>query len=325
MPISEELLIMKQKILQFYKYYQKWILVLAKFMGVCIGITWINQAIGSVEWLTRFYSIMGIGAVVMFLPTQFILIALMGVITLHLVKLNLVMGALCGALCFATYIFVIRLYPKESLLILVMAMACQLKIPFVVPMLVALGGSISCLIPILAGTVLVNIWHLSITALQSGALTNDAIQVVEYIINNVLKNIQNDHMMFTTMGVATVVYLTIYVLRKQSIDYAPYIAICVGGVVNVLGFLLAIIFLDIKVNIGFILVITALTIAVGVLVAMIKWPSDYGRAESVQFEDENNYYYVRVVPKVAPASTKTPVEEVYTDREENTETEIEAQ
>jgi hypothetical protein len=46
---------------------------------------------------------------------------------------------------------------------------------------------------------------------------------------------------------------------------------------------------------------------------------DYQRAESVQFEDENNYYYVRVIPKISMTKRKRVVKRIRPPREEEDE------
>lgn len=321
MQINEQLLRVKQKTVQLYRTYERWIIALSKLIGMCLILTWINQTVGSIALLTKFYVVIGIGVLAMMLPSRYMIFLMMAIVTAHLVKLNLIMGGICALICLATYIFVIRLYPKESILIIVMMLAYHFKVELAVPMIIALCGTLSGLIPVVSGIVLVNIGTLGVSALKSGTLTNDPVQVIEYVLTTLSKNIIGNSMFFTSVIVAIVVYFTVYIIKKQAMDYAPYIAICVGGVMNLLGFLCAIIFLEVEVNVGAVLGVTLFGVVVCVLIQYFSWPADYGRAEVVQFEDESNYYYVKVVPKILPASTKGPVEQVYTD----TQNEIEAQ
>jgi hypothetical protein len=55
------------------------------------------------------------------------------------------------------------------------------------------------------------------------------------------------------------------------------------------------------------------TIICGVIAVIIRFFDgilDYQRAESVQFEDDNNYYHVRIIPKVIMTKSQRSVKRI---------------
>lgn len=319
MQIGEDVLRIKQKLLQLYRNYERWIMAVIKFVMIGLGITIINRSVGSIELLTSFYVIMGMAFIGMFMPIQWVVIGLMLIFTAHMMYLNSIIGLISLLGCIGTYVLVIRIAPKYSVLIILMMAFCSIGGSCILPMIVALFFGLESILSLLAGIVLFNVWGVLIGSLQSGILTTQLTEFLTYIMDSFIKNIFSNQEMFAMMIIMTIVYLTIYIIKKQSIEYAAYLAIGAGTIMNLLGFLLADLFLNIDVEIFNVIMWTTMSAITCVIAEYIIRPTDYSKTEVVQFEDEDNYYYVKVVPKITLITTKTHIEEIYTSEDNNIE------
>lgn len=320
MRINEGLLRLKQQILQYYKMYERWAIAMIKFLGASYSLNAINQSIGCIESLMSVYMTIGLAVICMILPVQYVLLIIMGVVTLHLMTFNLVVGVACMCVCICTYILFVRLYPKQSILIIVMMIALQFNLQYILPIGAGLFGGLSCIVPITLGVVFMTTAETIGVLMQNGGLSADMIENVSYIINLSVTSIVTNRTMLATIIIFTIVFLSVYIVRRQSIDYAAYIGIVIGSTMNLLGFLAGMLFLGIEVNVLIIIIMTIISAIIVVSMEYVMHAADYSRAETVRFEDEDHYYYVKVVPKIKISMSKTHIEQVYTNRDEEIET-----
>ena len=93
------------------------------------------------------------------------------------------------------------------------------------------------------------------------------------------------------------VIVVVFAISRLSINYAWYIAILAGTIINVAG--LAVMTSGVEgVSIGMVVVGSILG---GLLAAVIQFMGctlDYAHKEYLQFEDDDYYYYVKAVPKI---------------------------
>jgi predicted lipid-binding transport protein (Tim44 family) len=105
------------------------------------------------------------------------------------------------------------------------------------------------------------------------------------------------------------VIIMVYVISRLAIDYAKELAIGLGCAAIIFGHLMASAFGGISVSMGQIILMTVICGALAWLGRFFDPMLDYKRAEYVQFQDDDNYYYVRLIPKIqmtSPAGPPTP-------------------
>jgi hypothetical protein len=98
-----------------------------------------------------------------------------------------------------------------------------------------------------------------------------------------------------------VVIILVYIIRRLSVDYSWIVAVCAGGVMQIVLFLMGNIMLE---DMGIVCSIVSVIVG-GIISLALAWflqfflhSVDYTRTEKVQFEDDDYYYYVKAVPKV---------------------------
>ena len=104
-----------------------------------------------------------------------------------------------------------------------------------------------------------------------------------------------------------VVVMVTALIHQLNFDYAWYVAIGVGSVFTILVFMVCGMLVDVSVPAGSLVLGAILGGVLGVIVQMCKSVIDYSHKESVQFEDDDYYYYVKAVPKKTVAVREVTV------------------
>ncbi len=318
MKSNEALLSMRQNIISEFKKYEYIILPFMKFILIFSAIHMLITATNYTGALSGVIAVMFLALIGTFVSAQWILIGSILLTTLFILPANPIFAILMFILLTILYLAFMRLFPKEGLLTLVTLMAFAINVPLILPIIVALLGGYICIVMMIIGVI---VWFMvpeltaviQTTTLNKSEIVDLATSVSKTDFNALLM----DEKMLSVVVVFFIVFSVVYIIRKQSIDYAPYIAIGVGMVVNILGFGLAILFFDdIGMKMGSIILWTVIGGIVAVVVQFFSVALDYQRSEVVQFEDDDNYYYVKVVPKINVKVKHTTVKHVYTNNKE---------
>lgn len=315
MKSNEALLSMRQNIISEFKKYEYIILPFMKFILIFSAIHMLITATNYTGALSGVIAVMFLALIGTFVSAQWILIGSILLTTLFILPANPIFAILMFILLTILYLAFMRLFPKEGLLTLVTLMAFAINVPLILPIIIALLGGYICIVMMIIGVI---VWFMvpeltaviQTTTLNKSEIVDLATSVSKTDFNALLM----DEKMLSVVVVFFIVFSVVYIIRKQSIDYAPYIAIGVGMVVNILGFGLAILFFDdIGMKMGSIILWTVIGGIVAVVVQFFSVALDYQRSEVVQFEDDDNYYYVKVVPKINVKVKHTTVKHVYTN------------
>jgi hypothetical protein len=118
--------------------------------------------------------------------------------------------------------------------------------------------------------------------------------IMPELFNNVLSN---QDWIFTAF-IFSMVVLAVYGISRINLDFSKDISIGLGALLTILSFLIAHFLADMNVQIGEIVLFVVLSAVIAVIVRFFDVVLDYSKSERVEFEDEENYYYVKVIPKV---------------------------
>ena len=193
-----------------------------------------------------------------------------------------------------------RLAPKESVLILAVVLAYYFKLPYVVPFTVGLYCGFTAIIPVTIG---VCIWNFT-PVINSMMRTSSVSVGMEDILGSVTKSVPiimssfagNQEWVLAAF-IFVMVILVVHIISRLSIDFSREIAILLGAVLNIISFVIAVIVTRASFNILGVIISTLFSAILTLAIAYFDKVLDYQRVERVQFEDDENYYYVKVVPK----------------------------
>jgi hypothetical protein len=225
---------------------------------------------------------------------------------------------------FFLFLFYARMAPKESILIVFVLLAFRFELPYLVPLLVGLYFPVTAIIPVTIG-VFINaqlpvVFRLmapqaTLADLELADLPTVLPDIFSEVWATLLSSLGSAQEWLTGAVVFALVIILVHVASRQAIDYAKEIAIALGCIMTIFGFIVAVLVgNDATTSIGNTVILTIICGIIALIIRFFDSVLDYQRAESVQFEDDNNYYHVRIVPKVVMTRPKRTVKVIRPDR-----------
>ena len=144
------------------------------------------------------------------------------------------------------------------------------------------------------------------TAMLTNPESEEVVSRLSYFVENVL----NNKTMLLTILVFAVTVMIVYTIRRMSVDYAWYLAIGIGAVVNIVLFLAGSLVMGVHIGILPLVLGTLVSLLIAVMVEFFVFSLDYSRTEYTQFEDDEYYYYVKAVPKMSIAIPEKKVKKI---------------
>lgn len=305
-----KLLELREKYKVIYSRYSMYIDAAFKFFIALFGMITINSHIGTMGVLENPLVVIIISLLCAILPKTLGAMILMLVIVGHMYAIALEVAAVILVAFIVMYLLFFRFTPKESIVLVGMPILCMMNIPYVVPVILGLVASPVSAISMAFGTLVYFI--LSFVGSNYNEIikigADDGFKVLELFTEEVLKN----PALYFTIVIFAVVLILVYVLKRLSIDYSWIIAVCAGGVAQVVMFLVGNIAIDMSLMCSTLSAILGGLISVGIcwFLQFFLHSVDYTRAEQVQFEDDEYYYYVKAVPKVKVSAPNVKVKRV---------------
>ena len=302
------LLVWKEHMRAFYAKNSMIIQPVLRFLfGLCTYMS-LNRALGYMAELANPIVVLVMALVSAALPwgvTVFMAGCLM-IAHVYAVSLEMALIALILLLEIATLYYGFK--PGDSVLMILTPMAFVLQIPYAIPLLVGLGGSLFSVIPVSCGVFL---YYLLLYVKQNaGVLTNDStVDLVQKYTQIIQSVVFNQTMMVMAVACALGI-LVVYLIRRLSMDYAWGVAIAAGAVAQLLVIFMGDFLFSVSVPVIPMIFGLAVSCLLAVIYNFFIFSVDYTRTEYVQFEDDDYYYYVKAVPKMTVATPEFKVQKI---------------
>jgi hypothetical protein len=220
---------------------------------------------------------------------------------------------------FCLLFFYARLAPQESFLVLATLAAYYMKIPYLVPLLAGLYCGVTAIIPIGIGVFLWNyipvVHELIRSTTSAGFNVMEMAGTVGPVLNGLVVSLTSDLTWIFTAFIFAMVTLSVYGISRMGVNYAKELSIGLGALLTIISFTIAQFMVQTRENVGIVIVFTLLSVVIALIVRFFDIVLDYSRAERVEFEDEENYYFVKVVPKAILARRKKAARRIRPQRE----------
>ncbi|ONI42431.1 hypothetical protein AN639_11660 [Candidatus Epulonipiscium fishelsonii] len=290
----ESLLLFRQNILKKYITYERQIVTFGKFILILLALTNINISVGTINILTNIFITVLIAITLSILPNAVIVLLCMGLFSIHVLNFNIILGGVSVFIIVMVYLLYIRFYPKESIFILITMVSTPIGLVYTVPIIGGLFFRMSIILPILIGIIL-NAIYTEIASIVKLSAVEEIIQsVIEYFTKYFLTN----ETMISQIVILSIVFIIVYLIKVQPFDYAMYVAVITGGMINIVGYMGAILFFHVNSDLFSIFGMSMISMLIAFCFIFMSVVLDYSKVEMVQFEDEKNYYYVKVIPKM---------------------------
>ena len=302
------LLVLKERLKGFYARFDIYVNPLIKFIFSCMAFFLMNGNIGFSSKLTEPFVPLVLALLCSFLPYGAISFLASGFMLIHLsgisIEITLVMAIFIVVVGLLYYGF----QPGDSYLLVLTPIFFLLKIPYAIPLIVGLSGSVISVIPVSCGVFIY--YTLLYVKQNAGVLTNDMsvdeVQKFMQIMNSLLGNKQ----MLLMVGAFALALVVVVIVKNLSVDYSWMIAIIAGTITQLGVIFIGDIALDVSVSVISLLLGMLVSILISVIYTFFVFAVDYSRTEYVQFEDDDYYYYVKAVPKLTVSTPDVKVQKI---------------
>ena len=295
------LLVFKEKLKQFYGKYNIYIVPVVKFLVGFLTFWLINANVGFMSKLKNPLIPVVMGLVASFIPygvTAF----LAGVfILIHVAQVSLEIALVIFVFVLAVTVLYYGFRPGDGYLLLLTPLLFFLRIPYLVPLVVGLSGSLVSIVPVCSG---VCIYYILMYLKQNaGTLTGSSMAEMADRFGNEL--------MWVMVAAFAAAILVVFILKNLSVDYSWSIAIVAGVITQ-----LAVIFIgdfnfNLPVSAGSMIFGIVASVVIALIYQFFVFAVDYTRTEYLQYEDDDYYYYVKAVPKLTVSAPDVKVQRIY--------------
>ena len=302
----ESLLIVKQQLTRFYTRFEAYIVPALKFFAMLFALIFIGSSVGFMTKLKNPAIVLILSLLCSFLPANVIVLLAGLVIVAHMYALSLECAIVVLFIFVIMYALYFRFTPDDAIVVLLTPVSFALHIPYVMPLAMGFCGSpISC-ISVGCGTAVYYILHYisehqDALGGKGGDLDiENMLGGFKTVIDGILKN----DLMIAMIVTFAVTIVVVYLIRRLKINYSWQIALGAGVIVCFVVLLVSSAVLDADVGIGGAVLSLFFSSIIVLVLQFFIFNVDYSRAEYVQFEDDEYYYYVKAVPKItleAPA------------------------
>ncbi len=306
------LLEMKERLKLIYSKSEVFLVPIVKFLLAFIVFNTLNGKMGYMAQLDDMKVVLIVALACSFLPLGAIVLfgAVFSLMHMYALSMEVALVGLC--LYLIMYLLFFRFSPKDSLVVVLTPLLCAMKIPYVIPIAVGLLCAPSSAVSVGCG---VAVYYLLLLVTESAPNIRtmgeeDALEKIRMLVESFLGN----KTMLVIIAAFAITVLVVYLLRRLSVDYAWTIAMIAGVMVNVVVLLVGDLYYDINLSVGSVLLGAFLAIVVAKVIEFFRFCVDYSRTEKVQFEDDEYYYYVKAVPKMAVSVSTRTVKKINSQR-----------
>lgn len=310
--MTTSLLVVREYIRNFYVKYEDYIVPVLKFLLALICLVLINSRLGYMEQLTSMAAVLVIALVCSFMPKNFILLVTGAYVILHLYGVSLECAAVSLLIFLLLFLLYLRFSPKSTVLVLITPLLFVLKMPYAAPLVAGLLGNPLSAITVACGVLIYYvISYMGTNASLFGA--SDAESIVTRL-REILDGIFGDKAMLIVIAAFVVTTIMVYLVRRLSVDHSWTIAIVAGSLLDIVILLVGDLIYDANFSIIGVILGSIFSVLLAFLVQFFRFNLDYSRTEKVQFEDDEYYYYVKAVPKMAVSTPEKRVKKITTQR-----------
>ncbi|MCQ4726469.1 hypothetical protein NE664_07350 [Anaerotignum faecicola] len=220
----------------------------------------------------------------------------------YLMFISVETAAVVFLVFFLIFVFYVRVFPKESLIIPIMLCAYFLRVPYAVPILAGIYVGARAVVPVGTAVFLhYNAYMLEEmvklapreTFTPMGAL-DTGVKIYEYVSTALL----GDKGWLYTAAVLILAVLAGRLINSAFIDNERQFSIAVSSAVILIGLLAAKFLGGADLSAAGVIISPVVSALIAYIAVNVDFVLDYSRAERVKFQDDNYYYYVKAVPKI---------------------------
>ena len=287
---------MRERLKVFYNKNNAYLILFFKFVIALLFFLNINQTLGFMEPLNSIFVVL-ILALICSLLSYF---ATMGIGFLlvigHCYAVGIEVAALALILLLILLIFYLRMAGEDAIGVILTPLAFAWNMPFAVPMGLGLLRGPTSAFAAVCGTIFYYFMGLVRDQADTikGTDKSELAKKIQILIDGLIQN----KAMWVSLVAAIAVVVIVYSLRRMAVKYSWNVAIIVGGLCYMIIIVGSGSLADLNISIAGLLIQVIIICAIAFLIKFFVFNVDYTRTESLQYEDDDYYYYVKAIPKI---------------------------
>ncbi len=289
--------VFREKLRSFYARFDVFIDPLIRFCLGFLTFHMLNDSLGAMERLDNVLVELVLALICSVLPYG-VMVFLAGVLLLaHVSSISLEMTLLVFLFLLFILILYFGLQPKDGVLLLLTPIFFHLRIPYAIPILVGLSCGLSSVAAVCCGVAL--FYVMQYIKQNIGTLSGDATLGMAEQLTQIVRTLFSNRLMGVMMAACAVGIVTVYLIRRLPINFSWAIAIVAGALAQLAVIFVGDFLFDVSVPMAQLMAGLILSLAIAAVYHFFVFAVDYTRTEYVQFEDDDYYYYVKAIPKIA--------------------------
>ena len=304
-----QLLVLKENLKRFYGNYSIYIIPVLKFILGAAAFFLINSNIGFMERLGNPLIPVVMGLVASFIPCGLTAFFAGCFMIVHVATVSLEVALIICVVMMVVMMLYYGFRPGDGYLLLLTPVMFFLKMPYVVPLLVGLSGSVVSVIPVGCGVCIYYI--ITYMKQNAGVLAGSSVAELAGRFIQVAKSVFGNELMWVMIGAFAATIVIVYIIKNLPVDYAWTIAIIAGVITELVVIFIGDFNFNLSVDLVGIIIGMFASVVVALVYQFFVFAVDYSRTEFLQYEDDDYYYYVKAVPKIAVSAPDVKVQRIY--------------
>ena len=310
------LLNFRDKIEHFYKQHSRIMGYILRVILCAASLLLLGTNLKYNTFLSNIWVIIVISVLSSLLPLKIMLLVLLAYIVVQTATLSLGVGLLMAGIMLVMYFLYLRYADAYGYVLILMPLMFIIKIPLVVPLVLAVIAPGSAVISLAFGIIMYYFIHyININSAVISGMPADVAEITK--AGMVFRGVFSYREFLYTLCIMVLVFMLVFFLKKLNINQSFALAVVAGtGFYLVLMIIATMVFGGITSGKLISLIVSSLiSLIIAVFIVNIVLPLDYSRTEFLEFEDEEYYYFVRAVPKANIAKETVRIKRINTRKE----------
>lgn len=249
-----------------------------------------------------FWVHMVLALVATLLPSRTGVLIGMALTVYNIFQSSLIGAVIVGIMMLVLYIATVRMFPDQVYFLALIPVCIQWQLYLLVPLFAGLYVGVIAVVPVVMGILLWGLIQIipAFMSLQMGesldALPKMISDASAYGLDQITKNDQMVYLLIISAGII----LLISLLKKLRLDYVRYIALGAGGVLGIICLIMGKVVASLPGNLVVVVLLGILSILAIAMLEFFNLSLNYKTAQNLDFEDEEYFYQVRLIPKISP-------------------------
>ncbi len=294
----------------FIAKYEAWLNRALKGVMTLIALSVIVSSFGYSEVLSYPWIRIAVSVLCAFVPLSAMSIVVEVFLLFELLSLSRMVALVALIFFVVSYVLCGVYHGRGYQNLLGITVTYQLHVPYLMPLESALLQNVNEVTTVICGAT-VSYYLKSVKDHATQLMeTEDSISIMDLLTEGMVTNV----MFYVYLIALVVMFLVVYVIRNLNIAHSWIIGTTVGVVSEFLILLAGYMLTGRNSQIPWLIGGNLIVLLIGFATNYLVLDLDYNRAQKVQFEDDEYYYYVTAVPKIRIAEESKEVKKITAEK-----------